>query len=43
MRTRLDVLAVLVNIGAAGLGQQDIIAEVVHLHLLKVEHLRGTI
>jgi hypothetical protein len=43
MRTGLDMLAVLVDVGAAGLGQQDIVAEVVHLHLLKVEHLRGTI
>lgn len=37
------MLAVLVNVRAAGLGQQDIVAEVVHLHLLKVKYLRGTI
>lgn len=40
-RTWLDVLAVCVNIGAAGLSQQHVIAEVIHLHLLKVEHLKG--
>jgi len=33
------VLAELVDVGAARLGQQDVVAEVVDLHLLKVEHL----
>ena len=37
--TWLDILAVLVDVGAAGFSQQDIIPEVVHLHLLKVEDL----
>lgn len=37
--TWLDVLAVLIDVGAAGLGQQDVVPEVVHLHLLKVEDL----
>jgi len=38
-RTRLHVLAELVDVGAARLGQQHVVAEVVDLHLLKVEHL----
>jgi len=38
-RTGLYVLAELVDVGAARLGQQDVVAEVVDLHLLKVEHL----
>ena len=37
--TWLDVLTVLVDVGAAGFSQQDVIPEVVHLHLLKVEDL----
>ena len=34
-----DGLAVLVHVGAAGLGEDDVIAEVAHLHLHEVEHL----
>ena len=37
--TWLHILAVLVNIRAAGFGQQHVIPEVVHLHLLEVEDL----
>ena len=39
MLTWLHMPAVLVHISAAGLRQQDVVAEVGHLHLLKVEHL----
>ena len=37
--TWLDVFAVLVDVGAAGLRQKHVVPEVVHLHLLKVEDL----
>lgn len=39
MLTWLDGRANGVNIHAAGLSQHDVVPEILHLHLLKVEHL----